>query len=69
MGRRGRIRLYLQLPVPITTEVVSSILVHGEVHSIQHNVIKFVRALRKVCCFLWILGFPPTIKMTTMVYN
>jgi hypothetical protein len=43
MGRRGRNRLYLQLPVPyvpITTQVVSSNTVHGEVHSIQHNVIK-----------------------------
>jgi len=28
--------------VPITTKVVSSNLVHGEVYSIQHYVIKFV---------------------------
>ena len=55
--------------MPITTEVVSSILVHGEVHSIQHNVIKFVRDLRKVYGFLWILGFPPPKKMAAMVYN
>jgi hypothetical protein len=33
--------------VPITTKVVSSNLVHGEVYSIQHNVIKFVSDLRQ----------------------
>jgi hypothetical protein len=44
-------RRYLQLPlqaVPITTEVVSSHPVHGEVHSIQHYVIKFVNDLWQV---------------------
>jgi hypothetical protein len=38
-------KLDLQLPVqsvPITTNVVSSNPVHGEVYSIQHYVIKFV---------------------------
>jgi len=38
----------LQLPVqsvPITTKVVSSNLVHGEVYLIQHYVIKFVSDL------------------------
>ena len=38
-----------QLPVqsdPITTKVVSSNLVHGEVYSIQHYVIKFVSDLQ-----------------------
>jgi hypothetical protein len=41
--------LDLQLPVqslPITTKVVSSNPVHGEVYSIQHYVIKFVSNLR-----------------------
>jgi hypothetical protein len=43
--------LDFQLPVPvqsvpITTNVVSSNLVHGEVYSIQHYVIKFVSDLR-----------------------
>ena len=38
--------------VPITTKVVSSNLVHGEVYSIQHYVIKFVSDLRQVCGFL-----------------
>ena len=43
--------LDLQLPVqsvPITTKVVSSNSVHGEVYSIQHYVIKFVSDLRQV---------------------
>ena len=45
----------LQLPVqsvPITTKVVSSNPVHGEVCSIQHYVIKFVSDLTKVDGFL-----------------
>jgi hypothetical protein len=44
-------KLDLQLPVqsvPITTKVVSSNPVHGEVRSIQHYVIKFVSDLRQV---------------------
>jgi hypothetical protein len=47
--------LDLQLPVqsvPITTKVVSSNPVHGEVYSIQHYVIKFVSDLRQVGGFL-----------------
>ena len=51
----------LQLPmqsVPITTKVVSSNPVHGEVYSIQNYVINFVRDLRQVSGFLCILRFP-----------
>ena len=43
--------LDLQLPVqsvPITTKVVSSNPVHGEMYSIQHYVIKFVSDLRQI---------------------
>ena len=36
---------------PITNKVVSSNLVHGEVYSIQHYVIKFVSDLRQVGVF------------------
>jgi hypothetical protein len=39
-------------------KVVSSNLVHGEMYSIQHYVIKFVSDLRQVGGFLRILGFP-----------
>jgi len=46
----------------ITTKVVSSNPVHGEVYLIQHYVIKFVSHLRKVGGFLWVLRFPPPIK-------
>jgi hypothetical protein len=47
--------LALKLPVqsaPITTKVVGSNSVHGEVYSIQHYVIKFVSDLRQVGGFL-----------------
>jgi hypothetical protein len=44
--------------VPITTNVVSSNLVHGEVYSIQNYVIKFVSDLRQVGGFIGVLRFP-----------
>jgi hypothetical protein len=43
--------------VPITTKVVSSNLVRGEVYSIQQYVIKFVCDLRQVDDFLRVLRF------------
>ena len=67
-SRLGRDRVVvrdLQLPiqsVPITTNVVSSKPVHGEVYSKQHYVIKFVSDLRQVG---GVLRFPPPIKLTT----
>ena len=39
----------------------------GKVYSIQNYVIKFVSDLRQVCGFLWILQFPPPIKLTAMI--
>ena len=48
---RGRMVVGFKLPmqsVPITTNIVSSNRVHGEVYSIQHYVIKFVSDLRQV---------------------
>jgi hypothetical protein len=53
--------------VPITTKVVSSNPAHGEVYSIKHYVIKAVSDLRQIGGFLWVLWFPPTIKLTTTV--
>ena len=50
--------------VPITSKVVSSNPVHGEVYLIQHYVIKFVSDLRQVGGFLQVLWFPPSIKLT-----
>jgi hypothetical protein len=39
----------------------------GEVYSIQHYVIKFVNNLRQVGGFLWVLWFPPPIKLTATI--
>jgi len=57
--------LDLELPVqsvPITTKVVSL-----NMYSIQHYVKRFVSDLWKVGGFLWILRFPPPIKLTAMI--
>jgi len=43
--------------VSITTKVMSSNPIHGEVYSIQHSVIKFVSDLRQVGGFLQVLRF------------
>ena len=62
--------LDLQLPVqsvPITTQVVSLNPIHGEVYLIQRYVIKFVNDLPQVVDFLWVLRFPPPIKLTAMI--
>ena len=55
------------VPIAITPKVVSSNLVHGEVYSIQHYVIKFVSDLRQVGGFLLVLLFPPPIKLTATI--
>jgi hypothetical protein len=44
--------------------VVSSKAYHGDVHSIQHYMIKFVSDLRQVGGFL---RFPPPIKLTATI--
>ena len=49
------------------TKVVNSNPTHGEVYSIQHYVIKFVSDLRQVGGFLWVLRFPPPIKLTATI--
>ena len=53
--------------VPITTKVVSSNPVRGEVYLIQHYVIKFVPDLRQVSGFLRVLWFPRPIKLTAKI--
>ena len=53
--------------VPITTKVQSLNLVHDEVFSIQHYVLKFVRDLPHTSGFLRVLRFPPPIKLTTTI--
>ena len=64
------LKLDLKLPrqsVPITTKVVSSNPVHGQVYSIQHFVLKFVSDVRQVGGFLRVLRFPPPIKLTATI--
>jgi hypothetical protein len=46
--------------VLITAEVVSWILNHGEVHSIQRYVMKFVLDLQQISYFLLELRFSPS---------
>ena len=50
--------------VSITTKVVGSNPVHGEVYSIKHHVIKFVSDLLQVGGFL---RFPSPIKLTATI--
>ena len=50
-------------PLIRITKVMSSNPVHGEVYSIQHYVIMFVSDLRQMVVFLWVLPFPPPIKL------
>jgi hypothetical protein len=50
-----------------SNEVVSLSPVHDEVYSIQYYVINFVSDLRQVGGFLWILRFPPPIKLTEII--
>jgi len=72
MGRRGRDRIV----VGFTTTYVINVYRHyscefkpqsGEVYSIQHYVIKFVVDLRLVGGFLWVLRFPPPIRLTASI--
>ena len=49
--------------VPNTTKIVSLNPAHGEVYWIQRYVIKFVSDLRQGGGFLWLLQFPPLIKL------
>ena len=64
------IYLNLQLPiqsVPITTKVVSSNPVHGQVYWIQHYVIKFVSDLRQAGGFLQVLRCPAPMKLAATI--
>ena len=54
--------------MPINTNAVSANLAHGEEYSIQHYVIKFGSDLQQVSGFLWLLRFPPQVKLTAMIY-
>ena len=47
---------------------IALMTIHDDVYSIQHYVIKFVSDLWQVCGFLWVLRFPPPIKLTDTIY-
>ena len=71
-GSRGRDRMVVGFTttcesVPITTKVVSSNPVRGEMYSIQQYVITFVSDLRQVGGFLRVLRFPPPIKLSATI--
>jgi hypothetical protein len=53
--------------VPIITKVVSSNPLHDDVYAMQHYVIQVVSDLRQVHDFLWVLQFPPPIKLTATI--
>jgi hypothetical protein len=55
--------LDLQLPMQSVHITTNS----GEVYSIQHYVIQFVSTLRQVGGFLWVLRFPPPIKLNATI--
>jgi cell shape-determining protein MreC len=55
------------LSVSITTIVVSSNPVHGEVYSIQHYVIKFVSDFSHFCDYLRVFRFAQPIKLTATI--
>ena len=65
--RRDRMVNGFTTTCAITINVLSSNLVYAEVYSIQHYVIKFVSDLRQVGGFLWVILFPPPIKLAATI--
>ena len=63
-GHRGRGSMVVRFT---TTYVISSNPAYGEMHSIQHYLIKFVCDLRQVDGFLRVLWFLPPVKLTAMI--
>ena len=60
-------RMVVEFTITSAIKVVSSSPVHSEVYLIQHYVIKFVTDLRQVSGFLWVLRFPPPIKLAVTI--
>ena len=56
-GHHGRDPMVVDLQLPV----------HDEVYSIQHYVIEFVSDLWQFSVFLWVLRFPPPIKLTAKI--
>ena len=67
---KGAVMVVIQLlvqSVPITTKVLSSNPFRHKVYLIQHYVIEYISDLRQVGGFLWVLQFPPPIKLTALI--
>ena len=60
----NNLQCYFQLP---TTKVVGSNRGDSEVYSIQHYVMKFVSDLGQIGGFLWVLRFPPPMKLPATI--
>ena len=60
------LQLHVQ-SVSITTKIVYSNPTHGKVNSMQIYVIEIYNELRQVSGFLWVLWFPPSIKLTATI--
>ena len=67
VGRRGRDRMVVGFINYLCNLGISPLTCLGEVYQIQHYVIKVVSDLRQVGGFLWVLQFPPPIKLTTTI--
>jgi hypothetical protein len=55
-----------RMVVEFTTTYAISVY-HQSRQGVQHYVIKFVSDLRQVGGFLWVLKFPPPIKLTATI--
>jgi hypothetical protein len=53
--------------VPITTKVMSSNPIQGNVYSMQHYVIKYVSDLWQIGGFHQVLRIPPPMKLTATI--
>ena len=69
MGYNQHVPIYLSIVLQFTisnsNKIVSSNPVHGEMYSIQHDMIKFV--IDKSVIFSGLLPFPPPIRLTATI--
>jgi len=66
-GRCGRDHMVVGFITTYAISAMSSNPAHGEMYTIQHYVIRFVSDLRQVGGFLWVLRFPPPIKLIAKI--
>jgi len=67
MGHRGRDRVVVGFTTTCAISAYHHLGCEFEVYLIQHYVIKCVSDLQLVGGFLWLLWFPPPIKLTAMI--